>query len=157
VTHPNNGKGKAVATGASKKKAEKHTQSGGSHVGGGSQVVGVSHAGGGSQVVCVSQAGGSHAGGGSQAVGVSQVGGSHAGGGSKTVTQTVTHASNKPPQPAAKTVTTGHVTVTATSAFSGGKHVTVGDSTMFVLRKIRITGVKRKVDEIGTQQSVNKD
>jgi len=80
VTHPNNGKDKAVATGASKKKAEKHTQSGGSNAGGGSQAVGVSHSGGGSQAVCVSQAGGSHAGCGSQA------GGSHAGGGSKTVT-----------------------------------------------------------------------
>jgi len=52
-------------------------------------------------------------------------------------------------------------TVTQTTAKSvsvtGGKHVTVGEATMFVPRKIRTTGLKRKVDEIGTQQSVNKN
>jgi hypothetical protein len=150
---------------ASKKKAKKHTQNGGSHAGGGSEAggshvavsnVGCTQAGGGSQ-----PGGGSHAGahnvGGSQAGGGQQAGGSHAcvsnvggsntvgsaaGGGSKSVTQTVT-------QSADKTVTTASV--------SGGKHVTVGESTMFVPRKIRTTGVKRKVDEIGTQQSVNKN
>ena len=75
------------------------------------------------------------------------------------MTQTVAQtAVTKHPSPASKTVAAGPVTVTAKSAsVSGGKHVTVGEATMFVPRKIRTSGVKRKVDEIGTQQSVNKN
>jgi len=59
-------------------------------------------------------------------------------------------------------VTATHVNippVTATTSTTSGKHVIVGDSTLFVPRRSRFAGSKRKSDEmatVGTQQSVNK-
>jgi len=54
-------------------------------------------------------------------------------------------------------VTASHVTATTSTTY--GKHVIVGDSSLFVPRRSRFAGSKRKSDEmatVGTQQSVNK-
>jgi hypothetical protein len=54
-------------------------------------------------------------------------------------------------------VTASHVT--GTTSNTSGKHVIVGDSSLFVPRRSRFVGAKRKSDEmatVGTQQSVNK-
>jgi len=59
-------------------------------------------------------------------------------------------------------VTANHVTashVTATTNNTSGKHVNVGDSSLFVPRRSWFAGAKRKSDDmatVGTQQSVNK-